>query len=512
MSERACPRLIEVALPIREISAESVRDKSLRHGHISTLHLWWARRPLAASRGIVFASLVPDPDDERCPPEFRLAFNCLLKDKLPKILQSYGEGKKEKRDPDPYRPYDGVPDTPRNRLLTFIAKWSPEYLDFEKGKSAAPTKPDQLLDDRSLVKWETSDPENPQGQEILNIARQLIRVAHGCTHGPECRLEACSPKVLDPFAGGGSIPLEATRLGCQAIANDYNPVAYLILRATCEFPQKFGKPGWRELRDGGGGGGQASSLTNWRLKPENTLSLLNNPETTKTRRDLPHWELEGKIYMVTFQTHARIEIPPTQRQIVLDAFKHWNGSRVRLHIACVMPDHVHAILEPLGNYTLSNLLHSIKSFTANEINKALGRQGTFWQAESFDRIVRDIPDYLEKWDYVRANPVKTGLVKDPTQHQWLFEDEVVKRGSLKGRPPPMGPERPRPRCRTVGQVDTRTGQGAYRASLSPGKGQAARGRLPLGADRARTLPAGPKSPSFGASSSATSPTRRSLSP
>ena len=58
-----CPRLIEVALPIREISAESVRDKSLRHGHISTLHLWWARRPLAASRAIVFASLVPDPDN-----------------------------------------------------------------------------------------------------------------------------------------------------------------------------------------------------------------------------------------------------------------------------------------------------------------------------------------------------------------------------------------------------------------------------------------------------------------
>ena len=63
-----CPRLIEVALPIREISAESVRDKSLRHGHISTLHLWWARRPLAASRAIVFASLVPDPDDPTCPP------------------------------------------------------------------------------------------------------------------------------------------------------------------------------------------------------------------------------------------------------------------------------------------------------------------------------------------------------------------------------------------------------------------------------------------------------------
>jgi len=66
-----CPRLIEVALPIREISAESVRDKSLRHGHISTLHLWWARRPLAAARAVVFASLVPDADHPECPPEFR---------------------------------------------------------------------------------------------------------------------------------------------------------------------------------------------------------------------------------------------------------------------------------------------------------------------------------------------------------------------------------------------------------------------------------------------------------
>jgi hypothetical protein len=64
-------RLIEVALPIREISAESVRDKSIRHGHISTLHLWWARRPLSACRAIVFSSLVPDPDDPDCPAEFR---------------------------------------------------------------------------------------------------------------------------------------------------------------------------------------------------------------------------------------------------------------------------------------------------------------------------------------------------------------------------------------------------------------------------------------------------------
>ncbi|MBI3303012.1 MAG: DNA adenine methylase, partial [Deltaproteobacteria bacterium] len=86
-----------------------------------------------------------------------------------------------------------------------------------------------MLDDRCLVKWETSDPESEQGREVLRIARELVRLANGGT----------IPVVLDPFAGGGAIPLEATRLGCQAIANDYNPVAYLILRATCEFPQRF---------------------------------------------------------------------------------------------------------------------------------------------------------------------------------------------------------------------------------------------------------------------------------
>ncbi|GAB6186477.1 DUF559 domain-containing protein [Thermopirellula anaerolimosa] len=232
-----CPRLIEVALPIREISAESVRDKSLRHGHISTLHLWWARRPLAASRAVVFASLVPDPDDPSCPAEFRDAVERHLKTHVPAELKYYTRGRKVYRDEDPYRPYEGMPDTLRNRLLMFIAKWSPESLAFEAGKAKKEPDPKCLLDDRSLVKWETSAPENPQGREVLRVARGLVRAAHGGE----------VPTVLDPFAGGGAIPLEAGRLGCQAIANDYNPVAYLILRATCEFPQKYGKPGKRKV-------------------------------------------------------------------------------------------------------------------------------------------------------------------------------------------------------------------------------------------------------------------------
>ncbi len=232
-----CPRLIEVALPIREISAESVRDKNIHHAHISHLHIWWARRPLPASRAVVFASLVPDPDDPRCPEEFRAAVERHLKTHVPAELKNYRIGSKFYPDEDPYRPYEGMPDTLRNRLLMFIAKWSPVYLDFEQGERKKVPKPNQLLDDRSLVKWETSDPENAQGREVLRIARELVRVAHG----------GKAPTVLDPFAGGGAIPLEASRLGCQAIANDYNPVAYLILRGTCEFPQKYGKPGKRKI-------------------------------------------------------------------------------------------------------------------------------------------------------------------------------------------------------------------------------------------------------------------------
>ena len=80
------------------------------------------------------------------------------------------------RDPDPYQPYDGMPDTPRNRLLTFIAKWSPEWIAFEKGENGKQPKPDTMLDDRCLVKWETSDPQNPQGHEVLRIARELVRL------------------------------------------------------------------------------------------------------------------------------------------------------------------------------------------------------------------------------------------------------------------------------------------------------------------------------------------------
>src|SRR5437868_2416019 len=127
-------KLIEVAMPIKEISAESVRDKSIRHGHISTLHLWWARRPLPVCRAVVFASLVPDPLDTACPQAFKDAIEILL-GSADKPLQEKGMTK------DVYKPYDDIPytaaidsmeDNHRNRLMMFIGKYSDEFCKNEK--------------------------------------------------------------------------------------------------------------------------------------------------------------------------------------------------------------------------------------------------------------------------------------------------------------------------------------------------------------------------------------------
>ena len=139
-------KLIEVALPIKEISAESVRDKSIRHGHISTLHLWWARRPLPVCRAIVFASLVPDPLDENCPEAFKYAVEMLLNEGLARLH---------------YMPYKDIPytsivdemeDNHRNRLMMFIGKFSMKcQANMIAGKA---TTPKEQLDDWSLIKWE----------------------------------------------------------------------------------------------------------------------------------------------------------------------------------------------------------------------------------------------------------------------------------------------------------------------------------------------------------------------
>lgn len=274
-------KLIEVALPIKEISAESVRDKSIRHGHISTLHLWWARRPLPVCRAIVFASLVPDPLDKNCPLAFKDAVTSLLSPQTSGLLQV-----------DPYKPYTDIPytsiedpmeDNLRNRLMMFIGKFSDKcQQNMMAGKS---TSPKEQLADGSLIKW-----ENKNNPTVLKIARELIWVAYNSDKDQTIGFESLHkgfeesysaikmaekalygivdrhiysdevvylekelneaieiflsqmPSVFDPFAGGGAIPLEAARLGCRSYGNDINPVAHIIEKGSAEFPQKYGKP------------------------------------------------------------------------------------------------------------------------------------------------------------------------------------------------------------------------------------------------------------------------------
>ena len=155
-------KLIEVSLPLEDINRESAREKSIRHGHPSTLHLWWARRPLAAARAVLFAQLVDDPSSH----------------------------------PDKF-PTEQDQTTERERLHNII---------------------------RELVKW-----ENINNTALYKAAHQEIL---NSTDGNP-------PPILDPFAGGGTIPLEAQRLGLEAHASDLNPVAVLINKALIEIPPKF---------------------------------------------------------------------------------------------------------------------------------------------------------------------------------------------------------------------------------------------------------------------------------
>lgn len=159
-------RIIEVEMPLTKISEHSAREKSIRHGHLSTLHIWWARRPLAACRAAIFAALVPQPDDPK-------------------------EAKK------------------MQNFIASLANW------------------DNSIDSAGAV-------GNKAAHNYIKDARAYIKKAF-----PDR-----APRVLDPFSGGGAIPLEALRLGCETYAFDLNPVAHIIQLATLVYPQKYAhRPG-----------------------------------------------------------------------------------------------------------------------------------------------------------------------------------------------------------------------------------------------------------------------------
>lgn len=132
-----------------------------------------------------------------------------------------------------------------------------------------------------------------------------------------------------------------------------------------------------------------------------------------------------------FDTHNRWQLPPVGRDLALQHCLHDNGSKMRLHAAVVMPDHVHLVFTPLRSkaaevYTFEEILGSIKGASAHTINKALKRKGTVWQDESFDHVIRCQESLEEKIEYVRQNPVRRGLVRRPEDYKWLWLEDKTK--------------------------------------------------------------------------------------
>lgn len=189
MIPATCKRLIEVDFPIAKVSEHSVLEKSGPQGHISTVHLWWARRPLAACRAVLLGLLLPSPTEADCPADFKTKARTLLKKRHSKTLATDTELQDD--------------------LLAFIG----EFADWDHAANSL----------------------------YLEIGRGLVKAAH-----PEE-----TPVVVDPFSGGGSIPLEALRLGCEAFASDLNPVACIILKTLLEDIPRYGNAEFKLPGKGG---------------------------------------------------------------------------------------------------------------------------------------------------------------------------------------------------------------------------------------------------------------------
>ena len=211
-------KLIEVALPLDAINAASSREKSIRHGHPSTLHLWWARRPLATARAVIFAQMVDDPSEYT---------DVLLSDPVKK-RQARAALKKRQTDT---KATETHPRSGNGALADMAAQLERERLF-------------KIIE--NLVKW-----ENTTNETVLDQARNEIwqswrrTCAENADHPRAAELfdRKKLPAFHDPFAGGGALPLEAQRLGLEAHASDLNPVAVLINKAMVEIPPKFaGRP------------------------------------------------------------------------------------------------------------------------------------------------------------------------------------------------------------------------------------------------------------------------------
>jgi putative transposase len=145
-----------------------------------------------------------------------------------------------------------------------------------------------------------------------------------------------------------------------------------------------------------------------------------------SRRNLPHWQEPGRVYFITWRCQKSRSLSLEERTITLDAIRYWDTVKWTVYAAVVLPDHVHVLAQPLpkqeeGVFNLTEILHSVKSFSSQKINQQRREQGSLWQTESYDRIVRDEAEFLEKWQYIRNNPIKIDLAQSPEEYPWLYE-------------------------------------------------------------------------------------------
>ena len=244
VKSRVGKKLIEVALPLDAINKASAREKSIRHGHPSTLHLWWARRPLATARAVIFAQMVDDPSEYvdvllSDPKRKRAAMRALKKRRAETAATAAGTPPHRRAEKPRFRPSRLARRPPRCRVnrptsrrsATWRRSWSGiDCSGSLKSWSSGRTPPTRRC-------WNGRGPRSGRAGGGLVPRTRTTRAPGRFSTATSC------PRFHDPFAGGGALPLEAQRLGLEAHASDLNPVAVLINKAMIEIPPKFaGKP------------------------------------------------------------------------------------------------------------------------------------------------------------------------------------------------------------------------------------------------------------------------------
>ena len=295
MSETKKKKLIEVALPLDKINEACVREKSIRHGHPSTLHLWWARRPLAAARAVIWASLVDDPSSH--PEQF---------------------------------PTETAQEKERNRLFKILEK---------------------------LVVW-----ENLCDEQVLHAAKEEIMKSTGGN----------PPALLDPFCGGGAIPLEAQRLGLKAYASDLNPIPVMINKAMIEIPplfqdQKPVHPGSSQLNVYQGNAGLAEDVeyyANW-MRDE-AYKRIGYLYPKATIRNAWGGERERKATVIAWIWARTVKCPNPACQSEIPLVHSFNLSKKKGHECHIHLDIDHSTHPASITYTIeSGLVEGTKEGTVS---------------------------------------------------------------------------------------------------------------------------------------------------